>query len=118
MSVVITYSCVATRENLHIALTITALHDLQIKAYVMVPNKEKILTALGPEFGDNAGKSTIIVRVLCKLKSAGASFRAHIVQCMQKWGYDSCEADPDLHWKPETRPQDICVLFIHITLCR
>ena len=44
-----------------IALTMAALHDLEIKAanvvntYVMAPNHEKIWTALGPEFEDDAG---------------------------------------------------------------
>ena len=57
----ITYSSVVTRETVCIALTMAALHDLEVKAtdvliaYVTAPNHEKIWTALGPEFGDNAG---------------------------------------------------------------
>ena len=50
----------------------------------------------GPEFQGDAGKSTIIVRAMCGLKSAGASFRAHIEQCMWELGYVSCKADPCL----------------------
>ena len=79
---VITYSSVVTRENLHIALNIAALHDLEIKAagainaYVTASNRESIQTALDPEFGDNTGKSTITVQALCGLKCAGALFRA------------------------------------------
>ena len=75
----LTYSSVVTRETVHFALTMVALHNLKVKAtdilnaYVMTPNNEKILTVLGPEFGDNAGKSAIIVRALYGLKSAGAS---------------------------------------------
>ena len=63
----ITYSSVVTRKTVCIALTMAALHDLEVKAvdilntFVMAPNCEKIWTVLGPKFGDNAGKSTIIL---------------------------------------------------------
>ena len=58
---VITYISVVTRETVHITLTMAALHYLEVKAadmlngYVMAPNREKIWTLLGPEFGDDAG---------------------------------------------------------------
>ena len=84
----ITYSSVVTRESVHIMLAMVALHDLEVRAadllnaYVMAPNHDKIWTVLGPELGDNAGKSAIIVRVLYGLKSAGALFRAYLAQCM------------------------------------
>ena len=70
-----TYSSVDTREIVHSALTITALHDLEVKAaeilntYVMAPICKKIWTILGPELGDDAGKSALIVRALYGLKS-------------------------------------------------
>ena len=89
----ITYSSVVTRECVCIALTMVALHDLEIKAsdvlnaYVMAPSHEKIWTVFSVEFGDNASKSAIIIRALYKLKSAGASFRAHLAQCMQELWY-------------------------------
>ena len=69
----ITYSYVVTRETVCIALTMAALHDLVVKAadvlnaYVMAPNHEKIWTVLGPEFGDNAGESAVIIRASCGL---------------------------------------------------
>ena len=108
----ITYSNVVTRETVWIALTMAALHDLEVKAadalnaYVMEPNHEKIWTVLDPEFGYNAGKSAIKVRVLYRFKSAGASFRAHITQCMQKLGCFPCDADTDLWMKAQYRPED------------
>ena len=70
-----------------------ALHDLEVKAadilnaFVLAPNREKIWTALGPQFGDDAAKSTIIVILLYSLKIVGASFGAHLAQCMQELGY-------------------------------
>ena len=86
----------------------TALHDLEVKAAdilnaYMAPNQEKIGTVLGPNFGDNVA---ITVRALYSLKSAGASFRAHLAQCMQELGYQSCNADPDLWMKAELIPED------------
>ena len=43
--------------------------------------KRVLITApldVGPEFGDEAGRTAIIVRSLYGLKSAGASFRNHL----------------------------------------
>ena len=99
-------------EKLYVALRMTALHDLEVKAaivlnvFVIKPNREKIWSVLGPEFGDGAGKSPIIVRVLYKLKSMGVSFRAHLAECMNALGCEFCKTDPDLWWKPDMRPQD------------
>ena len=70
-----------TTTNISIAsLTIAALNDLQVmtsdikNAYLTSPCEEKIYTTLGPEFGEDQGKTAIIVRALYGLKSAGASF--------------------------------------------
>ena len=88
------------------------LHDLKVKAagilkaYVMAPNKEKIWTTLDSEFENDAGESTIIIRALYGLKSAGASFWAHLAQCIWELGYHSCYADPNLWVKAQYRPED------------
>ena len=118
----ITYSSVVTRETVHIALTMAMCHDLEVKAadvlnaYVMVPNHEKILAVLGPEFGDNTCNSVIIVTALCRLKSAGALFWAYLAQCMQALGYHPCDSDPDLWMKTEYRPEDKLQYYSYI-LC-
>ena len=89
----------------HIALSMGALYNLEVKVwdvlitYMITINEEKVWTVLGWEFGDNAGKNAIIVRVLYGLKSVGASFKG---QCMQESRYGSFNADPDLLLKPET----------------
>jgi hypothetical protein len=76
----ITYASVVSRETVHLALTIAALNDLEVKvgdvlnAYITAPVKEKVWTVLGPEFGPDAGRSAIIVRALYGLKSAGSAF--------------------------------------------
>ena len=62
----------------------------------MAPNREKLYTVLSPEFGNDAGKSAIIVRALCSLKGTGTSFGVHFADCMPVSGYKSCKACPDL----------------------
>jgi hypothetical protein len=95
---------------------LAALNDLQLKAgdvlnaYITAPVKEKVWTILGPKFGNDSGKSSIIVHTLYGLKSAGAAFRAHLASFMRQTGYTSCKADPDLWFKAETRP-DNSVLY-------
>ena len=98
----VTYASVVTRETVRIALTIAALNGLEVKcgdvlnAYITAPVTEKIWTTLGPEFGEEAGCTAIIVRALYGLKSSGAAFRAHLGECMRGLGYKPCLADPDL----------------------
>ncbi|KAI2495111.1 Reverse transcriptase (RNA-dependent DNA polymerase) [Fragilaria crotonensis] len=120
----ITYASVVSRESVRIALTIAALNDLEVKsadienAYLTAPVGEKIWCRLGPEFGSEAGKRALIVRALYGLKSAGASFRNHLADCMRHLGWTSCIADPDVWLKPEIRPEDgykyyaYCLLYV------
>ena len=88
----VTFASVVSRESVRIALTLAALNDLEVKtadienAYLTAPVGEKIYCKLGPEFGDDAGKLAIIVRALYGLKSAGASFRNHLADCMRHLG--------------------------------
>ena len=108
----ITYASVVSRETVRIALTLAGLNDLQVKvsdienAYITAPCTEKIWTVLGPEFGSDAGKQAIVVRALYGLKSAGASFRNHLADCMNHLGFKPCLADPDLWMMAMVRPSD------------
>ena len=87
-SATMTYATVVSRESVRIALTLAALNDLKVKtadienAYLTAPIGEKIWYTLGPEFGEDADKRAIIVRALYGLKSAGASFRNLLADCM------------------------------------
>ena len=62
---VVTYASVVSRETVRIALTIAALNDLEVKAsdvmneFLTPPCAKKIWTTLGPEFGDDVGKSPL-----------------------------------------------------------
>ena len=105
-----TYSSAVGQEIVHIALTISALNNPQVKAggvmnaYVTAPCSEKIWTVLGKEFGTDQGKKSIIVRALYGLKSSGVAFHAHLADCMRSMGYTPCRGDNDLWMKPEIDP--------------
>ena len=109
---VTTYASVVSRETVQIALTYAALNDLEVKgadiqnAYLAAPCEEKVHTKLGPEFGPDEGKYAMITRALCRLKSMGASFNRHLVDCMRHMGYTAWKADPDLWIKAEQRPNN------------
>ena len=114
---------VVLQESVRIALTLAALNDLEVKtsdiqnAYLTAPCSEKIWTTLGSEFGpDLAGKKALVVRALYGLKSAGASFRNHLAECMRNLGYSSCLADPDLWFKEETRLSDGAKYYAYFLL--
>ena len=85
---IMTYASVVSRDTVRIALTIAALNDLEVKtsdiqnAYLTTPCEERIWTKLGPEFGEDAGKTALHVRALYGLKSAGASFGRHLADCV------------------------------------
>jgi hypothetical protein len=76
---VMTYASVVSREFLRITLKLSALNDLDVTMvdiennYLTVPITEKFWTVLGPEFGEDAGKRSLIVRALYGLKSAALS---------------------------------------------
>jgi hypothetical protein len=106
-----TYASVVSRESVIIAITLAALNDLDVKmnfenAYLTAPLTEKVWTVLGPEFGDDAGKSALIIRSLYGLNLAGAAFRNHLAECMKHLGWHPWWADRDLWMKAEIRPDD------------
>jgi hypothetical protein len=110
-----------------------SINDIEVmtadikNAYLTAPFSEKICCVLGPEFGANAGKHSIVVLSLYGLKSAGASFQNHIADFMRHLGWELCVADQDLWMKAEIRPDnghkyyaDACFMWttsvLHITM--
>ena len=117
------YTSVVSRHSVRISLTLTALDYLEVKtsdiqnSYLSAPCSKKIWTTLGSELGpDLAGKKYLVVRALYGLKSAGASFRNHLVECMRNIGYLLCLSDPDLWFKEETRPSDGAKYYAYFLL--
>ena len=77
---------------------------------------ELIHTTLGPEFGEDQGKTAVIVRALYGLTSVGTSFRNHLTDCMCHLGYHSCLADPDFWYKPMVHPEDNFKYYSYVLL--
>jgi hypothetical protein len=124
----LTYASVVSRDSVRIALTMAALHDLQVKtadiqnAYLTAPCREKVATVCGPEFGTRAGRTAIIKRALYGLKSSGSAFRQHLADCMRHLGYLPCKADSDVWMKPLQRDDGFkyyayVLLYVDDVLC-
>ena len=79
--------CCHKRNYAHVVL-----HNLEVKAadvlnaYAMAPIKEKIWTVLEPKFGDNAGKSAIIVKVYTILRLQVLSLEHILHSACRNWG--------------------------------
>jgi hypothetical protein len=101
------YASVVSRDSVRIAFLLAALNDLEIlsadvqNAYLNAPTTEKVYTTAGEEFGkDRQGRPVLIVRALYGLKSSGARWRDHMAATLRDFGYESCQADPDVWMKP------------------
>jgi hypothetical protein len=111
-----TYASVVSRESVRIELTLAALNDVDVNmayienAYLTAPITDKFWTVLGPEFGDYAGKSALIVRALHGLKSAGAALRNHLAEFMKHLGWHPCRNDSVLYW-------DYILIYVDDILC-
>ena len=110
---ILSYDSVVSQESVRVYLMLAALNDLEVKksdiqnAYLTAPCSEKIWTTLGSEFGpDLSGKKALIVRAVYGIKSAGASFRNHLAECMINLGYLSFLSDPYVWFKEEKGPSD------------
>ena len=73
--------------------------DVQ-NAFLTAPNREKTYMVAGPEFGEYEGNVYIVSRALYGLKSASASFRAHLASFLDEMGFKSTHADPDVWRRP------------------
>ena len=105
----VTYSSVVSRDSVRICLLLAALNDLDLQsadienAYLTAPCREKVWTVGGPEFGSGEGKNYIIVKALYGLRSSGAAFRAFLAETLDKIGFKSSLADPDVWLRAATK---------------
>ena len=95
--------------------------DVQ-NVFLTAPCSELIHMTLGPEFGEDQGKTAVIVQALYGLTSVGASFRNHLTNCMCHLGYHPCLADPDFWYEPMVCPEDnfnysFVLLYVDDCLC-
>jgi hypothetical protein len=98
----LTYSSVMSRESAQIAFLIAAINRYDVIAadvqndYVQETSLDKYYAITGNEFGEDKGKTALIVRALCGLKSYGASWRAHVANTLLYTGFIPSHGDPDV----------------------
>ena len=106
----VTYLSVVSRDSMRIAFLIAALNDLDImsadigNAYLNAPNKEKIWTIAGHEFGTDKGSVFIITRALYGLKSASTAWRMFFAQTLTQLEFKPTRGDSDVYIKPQSKP--------------
>ena len=104
-----TYLSVVSRESIRIGFLVAALNGLDVlaadiqNAYLNAPTEEKVWFRAGPEWGAHAGKPVLIVRALYGLKSSGQAWRSHFAQTLERLGFKSSLADPDVWYKPSVK---------------
>ena len=98
-----------TRESIPIGFILASLNDLTADvagAYLNAPCAEKVYTVLGNEFGDYAGRKTIIKMALYGLKSAGYSWRSFCARVLrEELKFIPCRADMDV-WRRAARKEN------------
>ena len=105
-----TYLSVVSRDSVRIAFLVATLNDLDKmsadirNAYLNAPNKEKIWTVAGHEFGTDKGAVFIITRALYGLKSAGAAWRTFFAQALTRLEFKPMQGNGDVYIKPQTKP--------------
>ncbi|MEM7457806.1 MAG: reverse transcriptase domain-containing protein, partial [Planctomycetota bacterium] len=99
---ILNYSCVVSRDIVRIIFLIASLNNIPIfmvdigNAYLNAPTSEKVHAIAGPEFGQYEGCVVVIVRALYGLKTAGASWHAHLGDTLRSLGFTSSYADHDV----------------------
>jgi hypothetical protein len=106
----VTYSSVVSRESVRLCLLLAALNELDVQAadienaYLTAPCREKCWTRGGKEFGSEESCVFIITKALYGLKSSGAAFRSFLAETLDKMGFQSTLADPDVWIRPAAKP--------------
>ena len=109
-SSLITYLSVVLRDSVRITFLVATLNDLDImsadngNAYLNAPNKEKIWTIAGHEFGTDKGVVFIIARALNGLKLAGAAWRTFFAQALMRLEFKPTQGNGDVYIKPQMKP--------------
>eukprot|EP00957_Ditylum_brightwellii_P100671 7672858-Ditylum_brightwellii.AAC.1 len=100
-------SGVIKTESVHTAMFLAMLNGMKLlvadmsSAYIMAETKEIMYTRLGPEFGNWAGKLAIIRKGLYGVIGSCAQFHCQLCAEVEKKGFKSSKANPDL-WTRDT----------------
>ena len=107
-----TYSSVVSLQSLRTVMFIGELNGMKMcagdigNAYLEAYTTEKVCFVAGPEFGELAGHTLIIVKALYGLRSSGARFHDLFAETMSGLKWFPSKADPDVwmldcgdHWE-------------------
>ena len=78
------------------------LNDLEFwatdigNAYLETFTQEKVYIIAGPEFGERAGHTLLIVKALYGLKSSGLRWHERLADVLRTMGFFPCKAEPDI----------------------
>jgi hypothetical protein len=125
-----TYASVVSRDSVRLAFLLASLNGMEIlscdvgNAYLNAPCREKIWFKGGPECGEDQGGVMVITRALYGLKSAGASWRAMLLDTLQgpEFGFRPAQADQDVYLRRRSRPNDsdyyeMVLVYVDDILC-
>ena len=96
------YSGVASLRSLRIVAVLAELNGLKItggdvgNAYLEAFTSEKVVFTAGPEFGEMAGHTMIIVKALYGLRTSGKMFHEKFAHTMRTLNFVPTYADPDV----------------------
>jgi hypothetical protein len=96
------YSGVVSLRGIRTLVFLAELNGLQTwstdigNAYLEAETKEKVYFIAGPEFGDLAGHTLIIVKALYGLRSSGARWHDRFADCLRDMGFLPSKAEPDI----------------------
>ena len=91
-------------------------------AYLNAPCREKYYIKAGPEFGEDKGKTFIVVRAIYGLKSSGAAYRSHLAKSLDEIGFKSSMTDPDVWYRASAKPDgeryyEYMLVYVDDLLC-
>ena len=99
------YSGVVSNDSVRTIMFLAKLNKLKIcaadigSAYLMAETKEKIVTKLGPGFGDWTNKTVVVHKALYGLLGSCAQFHTHLSKNLLKLGFKPSYADSNIWMK-------------------
>ena len=112
------YSGVVSLRSLRLICFLAELNELEImsadigNAYLEAYTKEKVYCVAGPEFGDLAGHTLIIIKALYGLRTSGARFHERLVDTLRDLGFKPSYADPDLWMRDNGSTWDYVCVYV------
>lgn len=96
------YSGVVSIENVRIAMMLADANKMEVvaadvgNAFLYGHTKAKLYSVAGPEFGEFAGCTLVIVKSIYGLRTSAARWHEAFSEQLRKFGYFPCKIDPDL----------------------